>query len=61
MVASIFSLMACGSAEEGKVAEPAVVTEEVAEEVAEEVVEEQAAPETTGASTWADGQDPWAE
>jgi|TARA_B110000908_G_scaffold52491_1_gene64050 hypothetical protein len=37
------------------------VVEEVAEEVAEEVVEEQAAPETTGASTWADGQDPWAE
>jgi hypothetical protein len=34
MVVSIFSLTACGSAEEGKVAEPAVAVEEVVEEVA---------------------------
>ena len=45
--------------------EPAKAVEEVIEEVAEvateEVAEEQAGPETTAASTWADGQDPWAE
>ena len=37
------------------------IVEEVVEEATEEVVEEKAAPETTAASTWADGQDPWAE
>jgi uncharacterized protein YcfL len=46
MVVSIFSLMACGSAEEGKVAEPTVTVEE--EKVDTEV--EESMEETTVAS-----------
>ena len=38
-----------------------VVTEEATEEITEEATEEKASSETTGAATWADGEDPWAE
>ena len=59
MLVSIFSLVACGSAEEGKVAEPAVAIEEVVEEekVATEPETDEIVEETTEEHTHAEGEE----
>ena len=59
MLVSIFSLVACGSAEEGKVAEPAVAIEEVVEEekVATEPETDAIVEETTEEHTHAEGEE----